>query len=116
MSLTVESLEPMNCEHHTNLGNCRINKVNGRLRKCKDVIKDNHNKCGRFTCFQYQDRSMTIKDFEEQINSCKRMERASNNLDKIIVNGIIARVVRLCVTHPELAKQYFDKLPKAISE
>lgn len=116
MSLTVESLEPMNCEHHTNRGNCRINKANGKLRKCKDVIIDNHKQCGRYTCFQYQDRTMTIKDFEGQIASCKRMGQASTNLDKIVVNGIVARTIRLCVEHPELAKEYCDKMPKTVME
>lgn len=59
---------------------------------------------------------MILKDFEEQIVSCKRMGQTSTNLDKIVVNGIVARTTRLCIEHPKLAKEYFDKMPKSVME
>ena len=68
---------------------------------------------------------MTREGFKKQIELF--VDRLQNKLDKAemyreqeiyrqdiaLMKATIARTVRLCCQYPELAKEYFDSLPKA---
>lgn len=50
---------------------------------------------------------MTQKEFERQVEYAYKMKEPK---------AIVARTVRLCVSHPDLAVVWFDKQPKAVQD
>jgi hypothetical protein len=53
---------------------------------------------------KYQQKMLNTSNYEEQYR-CRE--------DIGLIKATIARTMRLCLTYPEMAKEYMDKLPKA---
>lgn len=54
---------------------------------------------------------MTQEEFEQRIK--RYSERYTDQMEKIMVKGAISFALRMATTYPELAKAYYDALPKA---
>ncbi len=53
---------------------------------------------------------MTQEQFDKQMEMWRNMYTDPN--ERCIARGAIARTARLCTEHPDLAKVWYDKLPK----
>lgn len=53
---------------------------------------------------------MTQEEFKQRIN--RYSERYTDLMEKIMVKGVISFALRMATTYPELAKVYYDSLPK----
>lgn len=53
---------------------------------------------------------VTIEDFTRMVETPLKWQDSKN---KVFVKTIIARTVRLALTYPNLAREYFDSIPKA---
>lgn len=57
---------------------------------------------------------MTYEQFENSIVSCYKY--ANNKEEIMLISGVISKVIRLCISNPELAKAYWEGKPKAIMD
>ena len=53
---------------------------------------------------------VTIEDFTRMVETPLKWQDSKN---KVFVKAIITRTVRLALTYPNLAREYFDSIPKA---
>lgn len=53
---------------------------------------------------------MSQEGFEKLIMSKNHMFK--DDLPDMVKRGVISFIVRMCLTYPELAKKYYDKLQK----
>lgn len=58
---------------------------------------------------------MTREKFKELIEY-PTPNRAEDFWEAIKIRSVIARTLRLALQYPELAKEYYDSLPKAVCE
>ncbi len=56
---------------------------------------------------------MTQEKFKELIEAPTRVD---DFWERIKIKSVIARTLRLALQNPELAREYFDSLPKAVCE
>lgn len=71
---------------------------------------------------------MTFEEFKKQIeqplevnklrmlNSNSRIEQEYYQSNKVTLGAAISRTIRYCLLYPELAKEYYDSLSKAICD
>ena len=55
---------------------------------------------------------ITIDDFTRVVEAPHKWTD-SKNCSKVFVKAIIARTMRLTLDYPELAREYYDSIPKA---
>lgn len=58
---------------------------------------------------------MTQEKFKQLIEYPSQTQ-AKDFWDGIKIRSVIARIMRLTLQYPELAKEYYDSLPKAVCE
>ena len=56
---------------------------------------------------------MTQEEFNKKIEEWKERYNYPENIS---VKGAIAFTMRMCIMYPELAKNYYDNLPKATQD
>jgi hypothetical protein len=71
---------------------------------------------------------MTLEDFKRQveqpivtnaqrmINSNSAIEEEFYRSNKVTIGAVIARTMRLTLTYPDLAKEYYNNQPKAVCD
>lgn len=59
---------------------------------------------------------MTQEKFKEFIEWPIRVGDVLGYWERIKIRSVIARTLRLSLQYPELAKEYYDSLPKAVCE
>ena len=55
-------------------------------------------------------QTMTKEEFAERIDTYKKRY---NYPEVISIKGAMAFMARMCITYPEVAKEWYDSLPKA---
>ena len=61
-----------------------------------------------------QQIELFVDRYQEKMRSAKtKAEKDAIFEDLILIKGTIARTLRLCCQHPDLAKEYMESQPKA---